>query len=92
VEKCNSESRLWVTLIPATAQDFFTEDTPSAVLVRQLLGVIAQFEKTSLGGEGLQEGGDQEVRGRKTYAESRPTAVAFAKELHAQGVSLRDLR
>jgi DNA invertase Pin-like site-specific DNA recombinase len=29
------------------ASDFFTEDTPTAVLVRQLLGTIAQFEKAS---------------------------------------------
>jgi DNA invertase Pin-like site-specific DNA recombinase len=30
--------RLGVTLIPATAPDFFTEDTPTAVLVRQAAG------------------------------------------------------
>ena len=29
------------------APDFFTEDTPTAVLVRQVLGAIAQFEKAS---------------------------------------------
>jgi DNA invertase Pin-like site-specific DNA recombinase len=39
---------LGVALIPATAPDFFTEDTPTAVLVRQVLGAIAQFEKASL--------------------------------------------
>ena len=39
---------LGVSLIPATAPNFFTEDTPTAVLVRQVLGAIAQFEKTSL--------------------------------------------
>src|SRR2546428_602835 len=39
---------LGVALIPATAPDFFTEDTPTAVLVRQVLGAIHQFEKTSL--------------------------------------------
>jgi hypothetical protein len=37
-----------VSLIPATAPDFFLEDTPTAVLVRQVLGAIAQFEKASL--------------------------------------------
>jgi hypothetical protein len=30
-----------VTLIPASAPDHFTEDTPTAVLVRQVLGAIA---------------------------------------------------
>ena len=32
---------------PATAPDFFTEDTPTAVLVRQVLGAIAQFDKAT---------------------------------------------
>jgi DNA invertase Pin-like site-specific DNA recombinase len=44
----NFLKKLGVALIPATAPDFFTEDTPTAVLVRQVLGAIAQFEKTSL--------------------------------------------
>src|SRR6476619_5761852 len=38
---------LGIAIIPASAPDFFTEDTPTAVLVRQVLGAIAQFEKTS---------------------------------------------
>jgi DNA invertase Pin-like site-specific DNA recombinase len=36
---------LGIAIIPASAPDFFTEDTPTAVLVRQVLGAIAQFEK-----------------------------------------------
>jgi len=40
--------KLGIALIPATAPEFFTEDTPTAVLVRQVLGAIAQFEKASL--------------------------------------------
>jgi DNA invertase Pin-like site-specific DNA recombinase len=39
---------LGIALIPATAPDFFTEDTPTAVLVRQVLGAIPRFEKASL--------------------------------------------
>jgi len=45
-----SESRLkalGISIIPASAPDFFTEDTPTAALVRQVLGAIAQFEKAS---------------------------------------------
>ena len=38
---------LGIAIIPASAPDFFTEDTPTAVLVRQVLGAIAQFEKAS---------------------------------------------
>ena len=39
---------LGIAIIPASAPDFFTEDTPTAVLVRQVLGAIAQFEKASI--------------------------------------------
>ena len=38
---------LGISIIPASASDFFTEDTPTAVLVRQVLGAISQFEKAS---------------------------------------------
>jgi hypothetical protein len=38
---------LGIAIIPASAPDFFTEDTPTAVLVRQVLGAIDQFEKAS---------------------------------------------
>ena len=38
-----------ITLIAASAPTFFLEDTPTAVLVRQVLGAVAQFEKASLG-------------------------------------------
>ena len=40
--------KLGVELVPASAPDFFLADTPTAVLVRQVLGAISQFEKTSL--------------------------------------------
>lgn len=36
------------TLIPTTAPDFFTEDTPTAVMVRNVLGAVSQFEKATL--------------------------------------------
>ena len=86
--------RLGVELVPTSAPDFFTTDTPTAVLVRQVLGAISQFEKASLvaklkaarerkraaGGRGS---------GRFPYAMKYPQTVALAKELHGQGLSLR---
>jgi hypothetical protein len=39
---------LGITLIPTSVPDSFLEDTPTAVLVRQVLGAIAQLEKASL--------------------------------------------
>ena len=80
---------LGVALIPATAPDFFTEDTPTAVLVRQVLGAIAQFEKASLVAK-LKAARDRKIAqgikcgGRKTYAERSPELVAAAKALRAE--------
>ena len=87
---------LGVALIPASAPDFFTEDNPTAVLVRQVLGAIAQFEKASLVAK-LKAARDRKKQltgkgsGRKTLAEARPETVALAKQLHAQGLSLRQI-
>jgi len=87
---------LGISLIPATAPDFFTEDTPTAVLVRQVLGAIAQFEKTSLvaklrAARERKKAATGKCEGRKSYAEARPEVVALAKELHGRRVSLRKI-
>lgn len=78
--------RLGVTLIPATAQDFFTEDTPTAVLVRQVLGAIAQFDKATTIAK-LKAARDRKIAagekcgGRKSYAERDPEMVDMARWL-----------
>jgi DNA invertase Pin-like site-specific DNA recombinase len=91
---------LGISLIPATAPDFFTEDTPTAVLVRQVLGAIAQFEKTSLVAK-LKAARDRKKAvtgkcgGRKSYAEARPDVVLLANRCTTTacrfGISLRPL-
>jgi Resolvase, N terminal domain len=88
---------LGVSLIPATAPDFFLEETPTAVLVRQVLGAIAQFEKASLVAK-LKAARDRKIAqgingGRKSYAERSPDLVAAAKALQAEqpGLSLRKI-
>lgn len=88
--------KLGVGLIPTTAPDFFTEDTPTAVLVRQVLGAIAQFDKASLVAK-LKAARDRKkiatgkCGGRKTYTEGRPETVALAKELSGRRMSLRKI-
>src|SRR6202040_1634896 len=72
--------KLGVDLIPATAPDFFAEDTPTAVLVRQVLGAIAQFEKASLvaklkGARDRKRASGAKVEGRKSHAEMNPDMV-----------------
>jgi DNA invertase Pin-like site-specific DNA recombinase len=88
--------KLGIALVPATAPDFFIEDTATAVLVRQVLGAIAQFEKTSLVAK-LKAARDRKravtgkCGGRKSYAEAKPETVALAKQLHRSRMSLRKI-
>jgi len=92
---------LGITLIPATSPNHFIEDTPTAVLVRQVLGAIAQFEKTSLVAR-MKAARDRKIAagekcgGRRSHAELRPAVVALAKQLRKQRrnhkrLSLRDI-
>ena len=87
---------LGIELIPASAPDFFIEDTPTAVLVRQVLGAIAQFEKTSLvaklrAARDRKKAATGKCGGRKSYAEARPEVVALAQELRRQRLSFREI-
>ena len=89
--------KLGVELIPATAPDFFTEDTPTAVLVRQVLGAIAQFEKAGLVAK-LKAARDRKIAagekcgGRKSHAERDPDMVALARSLRGTEGRPRSLR
>jgi DNA invertase Pin-like site-specific DNA recombinase len=76
-----------VTLIAASAPMHFVEDTPTAVLVRQVLGAVAEFEKTTLVAKlaaarrrkRLATG--EKVEGRKSHVEAHPEVVKLAKAL-----------
>ena len=77
---------LGVSIIPASAPDFFTEDTPTAVLVRQVLGAIAQFEKASAvaklaAARKRKRESEGRCEGRKPLRETRPEVVALARKL-----------
>jgi DNA invertase Pin-like site-specific DNA recombinase len=37
-----------IQLVPTTAPDYFTHDTPTAVMVRQILGAVAEFDKSTM--------------------------------------------
>jgi DNA invertase Pin-like site-specific DNA recombinase len=76
-----------ISLIAASAPTFFIEDTPTAVLVRQVLGAVAQFEKATTVAKlaaarrrkRIMTG--EKVEGRKSHAELRPGVVKQAKAL-----------
>jgi DNA invertase Pin-like site-specific DNA recombinase len=76
-----------VTLIAASAPMHFVEDTPTAVLVRQVLGAVAEFEKTTLVAKlaaarrRKRMATGAKVEGRKSHVEARPDVVALAKRL-----------
>lgn len=76
-----------VALVAADSPESFLGDTPTATLIRQVLGAVSQFEKAMLVGK-LKGARDRKratgvkVEGRKSYAEMNPEMVALAKKLH----------
>jgi DNA invertase Pin-like site-specific DNA recombinase len=76
-----------IALVAASAPAHFVEDTPTATLVRQVLGAIAQFEKTTLVAKlaaarrRKRKATGAKVEGRKSHAEARPDVVNLVKAL-----------
>ena len=80
-----------IDLIAASAPTHFIEDTPTAVLVRQVLGAVAEFEKTTLVAKlaaarrRKRVATGEKVEGRKSHIEARaPDVVKLAKCARAQ--------
>jgi DNA invertase Pin-like site-specific DNA recombinase len=77
---------LGLELIAASAPAHFIEDTPTAIMVRQILGSVSEFEKTTLVAK-LKAARDRKKAltgkcgGRKSHLEQRPDVVAIAKAL-----------
>jgi DNA invertase Pin-like site-specific DNA recombinase len=69
-----------IVLIAASAPTHFTEDTPTAVLVRQVLGAIAEFDKTTLVAQMAaarrrkRKATGRKVGGRKSHARTGRTS------------------
>ena len=76
-----------ISLVAASAPTHFIEDTPTAILVRQVLGAIAEFEKTTLVAKlaaarrRKRMATGKKVEGRKSHAEARPDVIKLAKAL-----------
>jgi len=74
-------------LIAADDPDAFTADTPTARMVRQILGAVAEFEKANLVAK-LRGARDRKsvvagrrIEGRKGYSETNPKLVREARRL-----------
>ena len=74
--------RRGITLIAASAPSHFTDDTPTARLVRAALGAISEFEKSMLVDRlrGARERTGH-LGGRPKVSASQPEAARRAKEL-----------
>jgi DNA invertase Pin-like site-specific DNA recombinase len=85
---------LGVTLIAADSPDSFLDTTPTAVLIRQVLGAVSQFEKAALVAK-LKAARERKKRetgkceGKKSIAETSPETVALAKKLTRYSVNGR---
>jgi DNA invertase Pin-like site-specific DNA recombinase len=91
-----------IDLIAADNPGSFIDDTPTAKLVRQVLGAISEFDKamTVAKLKGARERKraltGQKVEGRKSHAELRPELVALVRQLRRKRPkggqrSLRDI-
>ena len=75
------------SLVAVDDPDAFTADTPTARMVRQILGAVAEFEKANLVAK-LRGARDRKsaaaggrIEGRKGYAETAPELVREARRL-----------
>jgi len=76
-----------IELVAVDSPDSFITDTPTSVLIRQVLGAVSEFEKGMLvlklrGARERLRASGQKVEGRKSHAELRPGAVALARKLY----------
>lgn len=86
-----------IDLVAADSPDSFVSDTPTAVLIRQILGAVAQFEKTMLV-QKLRGARDRKsaklgrrVEGAKRLVPVAVVTIRLAKHLRDSGLSLRQV-
>jgi len=76
-----------IELIPVDAPNHFTDETPTATMVRQILGAVSQFEKAGIVhklkvARDAKRAKHGKCEGRKSHMEVNPNAVALARQLH----------
>jgi DNA invertase Pin-like site-specific DNA recombinase len=75
-----------IDLIAADSPSSFLDDTPTARLIRQVLGAVSEFEKAMLvaklrGARERKRRTGVKVEGRKALSETRPETIALARKL-----------
>jgi DNA invertase Pin-like site-specific DNA recombinase len=76
-----------IELVPVDAPNHFTDETPTATMVRQILGAVSEFEKAGIVhklkvARDAKRAKTGKCEGRKSHAEINPNAVALARKLH----------
>jgi DNA invertase Pin-like site-specific DNA recombinase len=79
-------------VITASSDDLTDATDPSRIMMRQIAGSFAEYEKRRLVRK-LREARERsgKLGGRKAYSEGMPETVALAKQLHAGGLSYRKI-
>ena len=77
-----------IDLIASDSPGPFLGETPTAIMIRQLLGVISEFEKASLvaklrGARQRKKAAAGKCEGRKRMTEMNPAGAALARSLRA---------
>jgi DNA invertase Pin-like site-specific DNA recombinase len=85
-----------IALIAADAPNSFLDDTPTSAFIRQVLAAVQELDKAMLvsrlkGARQRKRATGIKVDGRKNYAELVPKTVARAKDLKAEGMTLRQV-
>ena len=78
-----------IELVPANAPEYFTDETPTAVMVQQILGAVSQFQKAELVAKlkaARERSGN--LGGPERYPED---VVKFAKRQARKKLSLRKI-
>ena len=76
-----------INLVAADSPTSFLDDTPTARLIRQVLGAVSEFEKAMVvaklrGARDRKRKTGVKVEGRKSIAETKPEVVALARRLN----------
>jgi DNA invertase Pin-like site-specific DNA recombinase len=76
-----------IDVIAADSPSAFLDDTPTARLIRQILGAVSEFEKAMLvaklkGARDRKRRAGVKVEGRKTLGETRPEVIELAHKLY----------
>jgi DNA invertase Pin-like site-specific DNA recombinase len=88
---------LGVELIAVDSPNAFLDDTPTANLIRQILGAVAQFDKAMVvaklrGARERKKAATGKCEGQKSWTEMDPKMAKIARELRTRGWSLNAVR